>query len=67
MKKGMDFYNVLGVGDSMIRERIFVALADLYSNNDYGEIYHLWMYGADNVSIISNLCGDKAMKCSFKQ
>ena len=65
MKKGVDFYEMVCVGDSMIRQRIFVALADLYSNNDYGEIYNLWVNGTDNVSIFSNLCGHKAMKCSF--
>jgi hypothetical protein len=65
MKKGLDFYEMVGVGDSIIRERIFVALADLYANNDYGAIYSLWMFGADNVSRISNLCGNKTMKCSF--
>lgn len=65
MKKGLDFYEMVGVGDSIIRERIFVALADLYSNNDYGEIYNLWVNGTDNVSIFSNLCGNKTMKCSF--
>ena len=65
MRKGLDFYEMVGVGDSIIRKRIFVALADLYSNNDYGEIYNLWMNGKNNVSRYSNLCGYKAMKCSF--
>ena len=65
MKKGVGFYDMVGVGDPMIRKRIFVALADLYSNNDYGEIYNLWMNGRNNVSRISNLCGNKTMKCSF--
>lgn len=62
MKKGVDFYEMVGVGDSIIRERIFVALADLYANNDHGEIYNLWVNGMDNVSRYSNLCGYKAMK-----
>ena len=61
MKKGVDFYEIVGVEDSIIRKRIFAALADLYSNNDYGEIYNLWMNGANNISIFSNLCGNKAM------
>lgn len=65
MKKGCDFYEMVGVGDSIIRERIFVALADLYANNDYGEIYSLWRFGEGNISRISNLCGNKTMKCSF--
>ena len=65
MKRGSNFYKIIGVGDSIIRERIFVALADLYANNDYGEIYNLWMNGRNNVSRYSNLCGHKAMKCSF--
>ena len=61
MKKGVGFYDMVGVGDSIIRERIFVTLADLYANSDYGAIYSLWMFGAYNVSRINNLCGCKAM------
>lgn len=65
MKKGTDFYEIIGMEDSIIRKRIFAALADLYANNDYGEIYNLWMNGRNNVSRYSNLCGYKVMKCSF--
>lgn len=65
MRKGVGFYDMVGVEDSIIRERIFAILADLYANNDYGEIYNLWINGTDNVSTFSNLCGNKAMKCSF--
>ena len=65
MKRGSKFYKIIGLEDSIIRERIFVALADLYADKDYGEIYNLWMHGTNNVSRYSNLCGYKAMKCSF--
>ena len=65
MKRGSNFYKIIGVKDSIIRKRIFAVLADLYANNDYGEIYNLWVNGTDNVSTFSNLCGCKAMKCSF--
>lgn len=65
MKRGVGFYDMVGVEDSIIRKRIFAVLADLYANNDYGEIYDLWVNGTDNVSRINNLCGCKAMKCSF--
>lgn len=65
MKRGVDFYEMVGMENSIIRKRIFAVLADLYSNNDYGAIYNLWMNGADNISMFSNLCGNRTMKCSF--
>ena len=61
MRKGVGFYDMVGVEDSIIRERIFIALANLYANNDYRAIYSLWIFGAYNVSKINNLCGRKAM------
>lgn len=51
MRNGKDFYKTIGVGDSIIRERMFVALSELYTNEDYGEIYNLWLNGKDNVSV----------------
>ena len=57
MRKGENVYGLLGVGDSVIRERVFVILADLYADSDYGEIYNLWLYGADNVSIRESCVG----------
>lgn len=57
MRKGKDFYEMIGVGDSIIRERIFCMLSQLYAKGDYGEIYNLWLYGKDNVSLKSNCMG----------
>ena len=59
MKKGKDIYDLMGVGDSIVRERVFCALAELYADGDYGEIYNLWLHGADNASIRQNCCGKK--------
>lgn len=39
---GKDVYEVLGVGDSVIRERVFEELAKIYEV-DYGIIYGLWL------------------------
>lgn len=38
---GMDVYVVLGVGDSIIRERVFGELAKL-KGVDYDVIYDMW-------------------------
>ena len=41
MKDAKDFYDLVGVYDSVIRERVFGALADIY-NVDVNTIYDLW-------------------------
>ena len=41
-----DIYDVLGVGDSIIRERVFTKLADLMGV-DYDYVYDHWLKGAD--------------------
>ena len=40
-----DVYDYMGVGDSVIRERLFWGLA-LYIDADYGYILDQWMRGA---------------------
>lgn len=40
---GKDIYDVIGVGDSVVRERIFDRLSEL-TNLDYDAIYYLWLY-----------------------
>ena len=42
LKMGDDFYEVIGVGDSIIRERIFEELSYLYKVS-YDDIYKLWL------------------------
>lgn len=40
--KAQEVYNVLGVGDSVVRERVFGHLATLL-NVDYDVIYYMWL------------------------
>jgi hypothetical protein len=40
--KGLNVYSVLGVGDSLVRERVFEEVAKVY-NVDYKAIYDLWI------------------------
>ena len=42
LKMGDDFYETIGVGDSVIRERIFEELSYLYKVS-YDDIYTLWL------------------------
>ena len=44
-----DIYDVLGVGDSIIRERVFTKLADLMGV-DYDYVYDQWLKGADKAA-----------------
>lgn len=46
MKNGEDFYDIVDVSDSVIRERIFEKLAEI-NNVSYDDIYNLWLYGND--------------------
>lgn len=41
MAKGECVYDIIGIGDSVIRERIFAILADIYVVT-YNDIYNLW-------------------------
>ena len=43
LKTRKSIYSVIGVGDSVIRERIFQGLADIYCGGDYGTIYRMWL------------------------
>lgn len=43
MKKGKDIYDLIGVGDSIVRERLFSELADQYAKGNYDTIYRLWL------------------------
>ena len=42
LANGEDVYRYIGVGDSVIRERLFEKLADI-TGFDYDYIYDLWM------------------------
>lgn len=42
MSQGVDVYNVLAVSDSMIRERVFEKLSEIYGV-DYDVVYKMWL------------------------
>ena len=44
LNDGIDVYDVMGAGDSVIRERIFQELSELL-HVDYDVIYDLWLKG----------------------
>lgn len=46
LQKGKDVYEVFGVGDSVVRERIFERLSKLCGVT-YEEIYYLWIEGGN--------------------
>lgn len=42
IKNGKDFYDLIGVSDSVIRERVFVQMALLFGLK-YDDIYEIWL------------------------
>lgn len=42
MKKGEDFYNKIGVQDSVVRERVFNQMAK-ENKTSYDKIYNTWL------------------------
>ena len=44
MNRGEDIYQTIGVGDSIVRERIFDRIATILQV-DYDAIYNKWLYG----------------------
>ena len=42
LDKGKDIYELIGVADSLVRERIFLELSNL-SGHTYDEIYNKWL------------------------
>ena len=46
MTEGHDFYNIIGVCDSLIREHVFEKMADVMCV-DYSLIYNLWLQSND--------------------
>lgn len=65
MRKGRDVYDLIGVSDSIVRERIFSALSELYAKGDYGEIYNLWLHGKYNISRLAECCGISSPTIAF--
>lgn len=44
LRAGFNIYTLLGVSDSIVRERVFEALANVLGV-EYGRIYELWLQG----------------------
>ena len=42
MAKGGDIYDYMGVGDSLVRERLFTRLSEMLGL-DYDHVYELWL------------------------
>ena len=42
MAKGGDIYDYMGVGDSLVRERLFTRLSEMLAL-DYDHVYELWL------------------------
>ena len=42
LDRGINIYETINVNDSIVRERLFQALADLF-DSDYNYIYHKWL------------------------
>lgn len=42
VRNNEDFYKILGVGDSLIRERLFEIISELLQV-DYDVIYYMWL------------------------
>ena len=45
--RGICVYETINVCDSIIRERLFIALSTLF-NTDYNYIYNKWLYNNNN-------------------
>ena len=44
LKEGTEIYSVMGVGDSLVRERLFIKMAEIF-NVSYDYIYGMWLAG----------------------
>ena len=42
LKEGTDFYGFSGANDSLVRERLFVKLAEIF-NVSYDYVYGMWL------------------------
>jgi len=62
LMRGDDIYDYIGVGDSLIRERLFSKLAEML-DVDYDEIYNVWL----NEGAASNELTAKINKIGIKR
>ena len=49
MVNGKDFYDTLQVSDSVVRERVFERIAQIYGV-DYNDVYSLWLGDINEIS-----------------
>ena len=57
LDNGHDVYDAIGVGDSIVRERVFGALCDL-TGKDYDYFYDKWLNGGERYSRFSENLDD---------
>ena len=50
LEGGDDVYDFLGVGDSIVRERCFAELADIFGV-DYDVIYYAWLNDGGTIAV----------------
>ena len=50
LREHKDIYDYIGVGDSVVRERLFEKLATML-NRDYDAIYNAWLYGNPDLGL----------------
>lgn len=54
IENGNDIYDVLGVGDSVVRERLFDGLSEA-TDKSYGEVYNVWLKGTGKAEGVNSL------------
>ena len=42
MYRGQDVHKIIGVGDSLLRERVFMEMSERF-DTDYEDIYTMWL------------------------
>lgn len=52
MAKGGDIYDYMGVGDSIVRERLFTRLSEMLGL-DYEHIYQLWLNQTVSLELVA--------------
>ena len=65
MKKGCNFYSIINVFDSLVREHIFKLLS-LVMECEYDEIYNLWLDGGETKPSEPSTVSDTSSKPEVK-
>ena len=64
MNQGYDVYEVLGVGDSLVRERVFEKLSEILGV-DYDVVYNKWLRNSKYANG-GNMNDDKSYICTYE-